>query len=629
MCAINGVLAFDNSQHDVSEFRRIVSRMNNALAHRGPDGEGVFAESCIALGHRRLAILDPTPAGHQPMVSADDRYVLTFNGEIYNYLELMAELRALGCTFRSRSDSEVIIHAFAVWGERCVTRFNGMWAFAIWDRVTHTLFASRDRFGVKPFVYSKKNGVLYFSSEVRGLKSALALNHANLGKLHDYLAFGYRVNDGETFFAGAYELAPAHSMRVAGGRLKVWRYWALPDSECLPMSSIEQAERLRELLTDAVRIRFRSDVPIALLQSGGLDSSVICSIVNREIEAGRLAGGPITAFTAVHPGHRFDETDLVRELTGGMRHVRSVELVPPGEDLAELLPAYVVALQEPQASSTSFAHWVLMQKIKERGIKVVLNGQGADESFAGYGPLIVGYRLLDLLVSRPVQVLGEARAMQQVMDVSAHELILQTLKAVAGRRAASHWRGWVSEGALRVLSGSFRRHGASRLREVPATFAPSNLRRHLQAQLSYYGFNQILSYEDLSSMSQGIEIRSPFVDYRLMEFAFSLPEEEKFSGGLTKRVIRNAFRADLPQSIVSAGKKIGFATPFDQWGGRESFRRFVSDLTDSVDFRSSSLWDPSALSRRLNDSDAFVTAFPSWRFIVAALWLRTNGIQNA
>lgn len=629
MCGINGIVDLDSQRSDPVEAEIVVRRMNDAIAHRGPDGEGTFAEHGVALGHRRLAILDLSPSGHQPMASQDGRYVLTFNGEIYNYLELIPELVAAGCEIRTRSDTEVILHAYALWGESCVSRFNGMWAFAVWDRWERTLFASRDRFGVKPLLFSRADHALVFSSEVAGLKAALPLRTANLGKLYDYLAFGYRVNDGETFWEGVHELAPGHCMRVRDGRVETWPFWRLKAEVDSTGRAEDRIERLRALLSDAVRIRFRSDVPVALLQSGGLDSSIICAIVDREISAGRLSADTVTAFTAVHPGHPYDEAALVRELVRDMDHVRSVEVVPPGDRLGEMLPEYVAALQDPQASATSFAHWVLMRQIAERGVKVVLNGQGADECFAGYGALIAGYRLLDVLLTQPSRARREFRSMRRVMGLSPETMTLQAMKAVAGRRAASRWRSWVSEGASRVLSGDFARQGAGRLREVSVSWSGRNLRQHLESQIAYYGFNQILAYEDQSSMSQGIEMRSPFIDYRLVEFAFGLPDDAKFSDGRTKAILRDAFRAELPASIAEAGRKIGFATPFDQWGETEGFRRFVGDLVSSESFRRCSLWNARALSDRLTARGAAASAFPVWRFIVVALWLRLNAISNA
>jgi asparagine synthase (glutamine-hydrolysing) len=623
MCGINGI--FEVEKGAQSPDPGLIERMNAALVHRGPDGGGAHVEPGAMLGHRRLAILDLSDAGRQPMFSDDGDLVMVFNGEIYNYLELIPELVACGRRMRTRTDSEVVLHAFAQWGDDCVQRFNGMWAFAIWDRRSQRLFASRDRFGVKPFVYTLRDGRLWFSSEVAGLRAVLPLTDANHGKLHDFLAYGYRINDGETFFAGVNELKPGHNLVLQAGAITTHRYWRLPTGQTAPPAA-KQPAQLHELLADAVRLRMRSDVPVAMLQSGGLDSSAICVLVNRDAEDGRLGAEPVTAFTAVHPGHAVDETEPLRALMQRAPHIRSVELVPPGDQLATQMVGYVRAMQEPQASPSSYAHWCLMQAVRAQGIKVVLNGQGADEAFAGYGPLIIGYRMLDVLLGAPRQALAEFAAMSRRSGWRA--LLAQTFKAVLGRRAASAWRGWVSEGGSRVLAPTLRRAHAHRLPEVPMSWSPVNLDRHLRTQLETYGFNQILNYEDYSSMSQGIEIRSPFIDYRMMSFAFALPDQAKFSLGVTKRLIRDTFRALLPATIIDERVKIGFGTPFAEWAATDQFREFVRDVTAWPEFRHCKLWHADKLARMLNDPASVKRGFPVWRYLVTTLWLRENNIKN-
>jgi asparagine synthase (glutamine-hydrolysing) len=627
MCGINGILAPVGSAWPEARLRERVCAMNTALAHRGPDGEGIFSAPGVALGHRRLAILDLSAAGHQPMFNEDGTLALVFNGEIYNYLELIPELLAAGHVFRSHSDSEVILHAYEQWGEDCVQRFNGMWAFALWDSRRARLFLSRDRFGVKPLVYWQRESRLVFSSEAAGILAGETVREAELGKLHSYLAYGYRVNDGRTLFADIRELPPAHNAVWTEGRLHVRRWWNLPE-RAEPPPAAQRQEQFAELLRDAVRLRFRSDVPVALLQSGGLDSSAICAVVNDEIGAGRLGMERVTAFTAVHPGHAFDEAAPVRALMQTCPHVHSVELQPDSQRLAERLPQFVRRMQEPMASATSYSHWCLMQEIHGRGIKVVLNGQGADEALAGYGYYIAGYQLLDTLLSRPQALLGEARALHGRMGLTWGHLVAQTVKAALGRRAASQWRARFTEGAATVLSPAFVAAHGQQDPEVAAVWANQNLQRHLRSQLLRYGFNQILHYEDQSAMSESIEIRSPFVDYRLMEFANALPLQDRFSGGVTKKILRQAFSQRLPASIVDNHVKLGFATPFAEWSAQPSFRQFLQEMVHSAEFKGRRIWDVKRLGPRLLAARPG-DRFPVWRFVNAELWLRAYGIQNA
>jgi asparagine synthase (glutamine-hydrolysing) len=628
MCGINVIFDDAARRAGAAPPSAEIDAMNRALVHRGPDGGGTHLGPGVALGHRRLSIIDLSNAGTQPMYNEDGTLALVFNGEIYNYLELIPELVAAGHVFRSRSDSEVILHAYEQWGEACVQRFNGMWAFALWDVRRQQLFVSRDRLGVKPLCYMEQGTRVLFSSEPAGIRAVVPVHRAQAHKLHAYLAYGYRTQDGHSMFEGIRELPPGHNAVLDAHGLHIRRYWSVPD-ERRAIGAGEAAQQLHELLVDAVRLRFRSDVPVALLQSGGLDSSVICTIVNDEIEAGRLGMTKVAGYTAVHPGHAYDESEAVRALMATCPRVESVELQPSGQDLAEQLPAFIAQMQEPMASATSYAHWCLMRAIHAQGIKVVINGQGSDEALAGYGRYILGYRLLDLLAASPGRAWGEARAMHDRMGFGWAFLAAQTAKAFLGRRAASRWRAHLSEGGARVLDPDWTRHHPARLAEVPGRLADGNLDRHLRSELRHYGFNQILHYEDQSSMSQSVEIRSPFIDYRLMEYAFSLPLERLFSDGITKRVLREAFARRLPASIVDNHRKLGFATPFKEWSAAPGFRSFLAELVASDSFRGRRIWDARRLAPLLLDPNSARRGFPVWRFVNAELWLRHNGITNA
>ncbi len=628
MCGINGVVSRNALGRE--RLTRDIARMNTAIAHRGPDGDGIFSTEQTGLGHVRLAILDLSPAGAQPMALPASGLTLVFNGEIYNYLEIAAELRALGHQFHGHSDTEVLVHAYQQWGEDCVRRFNGMWAFAIWDEARKRLFASRDRLGVKPFVYVDAKEAFYFSSEMAGLRAVLPLHEANEAKLHDYLAYGYRTNNGEGYFKNVFELMPGHNLVWEDGRIHMQRYWALPlpgEGPPLPPAG-ERVEAYAELLRDAVRLRLRSDVPVALLQSGGVDSSVICTIVNDEIAQGRLGVHGVDAYTATYPGEAVDESAAVRTLMARCPNIDSIEITPSGEDLAVEHRSYVRAMQEPKAGPPSFAHWRLMRAIRAQGTKVVINGQGADEALAGYGYYIRGYRLLDLLQRNPAEALREAAAMRAHMGGGVVNQLLQTAKAMAGRRAASHVRSRFVEKASPLLTPEFHRQHDAYLPDLHMSWHGDNLDRHLRSQLQDYGFNQILHYEDLSSMSQGIEIRSPFIDYRLMEFSFALPDEDKFSRGVTKKILRQAFDDRVPHSIIRSGVKIGFGVPIAEWFKRPAMQAYIRSVVASPAFRQRSLWDAGKVARRLQEPVSGGMASAVWRYLMTAVWLEEAGINN-
>lgn len=626
MCGINGIIPVSNSLEDEDSLRRQLRAMNQAIAHRGPDGEGEYIHQGVALGHRRLSILDLSELGAQPMYSQDRTQVLVFNGEIYNYVELKAELARLGRVFHTHSDTEVLLHAYEVWGPQCVERFLGMWAFAIWDTKCRTLFASRDRFGVKPFYFAQTATRFVFSSEIKGIGEAMPLHAANLGKVYEYLAYGYRTNDGETFFEGVSELPPAHNLFIENGIMRVVRYWKLPPQADTQVAESELRERLVGLVEDAVRLRFRSDVPVALLQSGGLDSSIICRVVDDSIEAGQLASPSITAYTGVFPGFEWDESETVRDLISSCHHVQLKEITTSATNLPEQLPDFVRGMGEPLFNTTAFMHYLIMRAIRKDGAKVVINGQGADEAFAGYGHLIAGYRLLDVLLSRPWQVWGQANALRASLPCGFGYLMAQCGKAALGRRRASHMRAAWKEHTFDVLQPAFRRPHDRRLADSAACLSSGNLDQHLRRQIEFYGFNQIMHYEDQSSMLNSVEIRSPFVDHRVMEFAFGLPDQLKFDQGITKRILRESFAARLPHRVLSQ-PKIGFNTPFNQWLQEPSFKAWIVDLSKSASFRQRGIWSADKLQQRFERPEAY-PGFPFWRFINLELWARAYGISN-
>jgi asparagine synthase (glutamine-hydrolysing) len=628
MCGINGIVEFqrDPLQRNDARLHDAINRMNRAVAHRGPDDAGVFVHEGVGLGHRRLSIIDLSANGAQPMCSDDGALALVFNGEIYNYLELRSELVRRGHVFRSQSDSEVILHAYQEYGIECVRAFNGMWAFALYDSGRKTLFASRDRFGVKPFYYLSRPDRLIFSSEIKGILAVNQIREANRCKIYDYLAYGYRTNNAETFFASVLELPPAHNLVIRDGQVAIQRYWTLPD-RMPPKSGASAREELLELLADAIKLRFRSDVPVAMLLSGGLDSTSIVRLADDMIESGALGATRLKAYTASFPGHDEDEAHLVRQFAGTCRHLDLVVITPDAENLVSRIEPFVHGLGEPIFSTTAFAHYMLMGEIRKHGTKVVLNGQGSDEAFAGYGRYIIGYFLLDTLLSRPTALPEQIRLIHAVMGFGYGFILVQFAKALLGRRFASYLRGRFQEGIVGVLAPDFRRAHYRYLDDSLPSATADNLDRHLRNQLLKYGFNQILHYEDHSAMQHSIEIRSPFIDYRLMEFAFSLRDCDKFESGVTKRVLREAFATRLPSAVVQNHRKLGFATPFNAWLREPGMKSFVGDILASNSFNTRAIWNPAKIRARFRGSEQY-HSFPYWRVLNLELWARAYSIDN-
>ncbi|MBX7043150.1 MAG: asparagine synthase (glutamine-hydrolyzing), partial [Ignavibacteria bacterium] len=313
MCGINGILYFNGTESDrPDEFHfSNIRKMNRAISHRGPDGEGVFIDYPVCLGHRRLSIIDLSDAGSQPMFNEDRSLALIYNGEIYNYKELLPDLISKGHRFSSKTDSEVVLHAYEEYGEDCVKLFNGMWAFAICDIRRQRIFASRDRFGVKPFFYYIDNSRFIFSSECKAILSCVPVTAANRRKVFSYLAYGYRLNDGESFFEGIKELLPAHNLTAEQGCVTVSRYWDLPGG--IPEKEAG-ASHVRDLLFDSVALRFRSDVPVSVLLSGGIDSGIIAAVTNELVSTGMISNFSVSSYSAVFPGYEHDESEKIKDI---------------------------------------------------------------------------------------------------------------------------------------------------------------------------------------------------------------------------------------------------------------------------------------------------------------------------
>lgn len=633
MCGINGILSLDaaSGSAQLQRMERQVGTMNDTLIHRGPDGAGVFAKEHIAFGHRRLSILDLSENGAQPMFNEDGSVVIVFNGEIYNYLEIIPDLIKRGHQFRSRSDTEVIIHAYEEYGPDCVKLFNGMWAFALYDFRSKLFFASRDRFGVKPFYYYQDRERLVFSSEIKAILKVVEANQANAGKVFDYLAYGYKTSNGDTFFKDVSELPPATNLIIENGRARFEPYWKLPPSSARFQDRADMAklsEEFLSLLTDAIRLRFRSDVPVGILLSGGLDSTAITRTVDELIESGGLDKTRVRAFSAGFPGHRDDESATVREFIGTCNHVQLQQVYPGGAQLPDLMGKIAYGLGEPVGSATVFAHYSLMKEIRESGTKVVINGQGADEAFCGYDRFFLGFFLLDTLFSLPGKVLPQARAMHRELGYTYPYILSQCVKAMLPRRQASYLRSKYQEGVLGCLAPGFVANNYHYLKnDKSGLFSERNLDGYLRENIQHYGFNQIMHYEDHSSMQHSVEIRSPFVDYRLMEFAFSAPMHAKYDSGVTKKIIRQAFRGRLPVSILENRRKIGFATPFSKWLADPSFAAYVHDVLESNSFGARKIWHAEKLRKVFAAPDAH-PRFPFWRILNMELWARAYGVTG-
>jgi asparagine synthase (glutamine-hydrolysing) len=598
MCGIAGQFCPDGKAPD----NQLLREMSERLIHRGPDSEGTHIAGSIGLAFRRLAIIDLSDEGRQPMTNEDGTLWLVFNGEIYNYVELREDLIKKGHRFHSHSDTEVILHAYEEWGDACLNRFNGLWAFALWDGKQQRLFCARDRLGIKPFYYTQAGGSFLFASEIKAL-----LAHPDAGTrpedltLGTYLAWGVLDHSAKTMFAGILQLEPAHAMVVtAAGAQQPSRYWDVTVNPAIRSGTPddETASRLLAILRDATRIHLRSDVAVGTCLSGGIDSSTLTVLINDLIrdEAPAGVGARQKTFSAVFGDKRFDESRYIDEIVAATG-VDAHRVEPAPGQVWDDIDRLVYLQDEPFGSLSIYAQYCVM-RLAHGNVKVVLDGQGADELLAGYLAYQGSY--LGTLV-----------------------------------RA---FHGWT---ALRELAGSLGHHGGffrSSVRQLLERKKRRNLLKCtaekipryngrldlvLHRELTSTNLPGLLHYEDRNAMGFSIESRVPFLDYRFVEYVASLPLDQKIRRGVTKTALRTAIKGIVPESIRCRMDKMGFVTPEEVWM-REDLRPFVLEVLSSDTFLTRPYWDAEAVIQNyLAFLDGGSSYSPEiWRIVCAELWLR-------
>lgn len=560
MCGLVAMLGLAGRKADAT----ILTRMAQSLAHRGPDDSGLYLDHEVGFGFRRLSILDLSPTGHQPMVSADGQSVIVFNGEIYNYLELRDELRGAGFCFRSTSDTEVLLAAYRHWGPECLTRLNGMWAFVIHDRRRGVLFGARDRFGVKPLFLHRSEDAWLFASEIKAIVgSGLYHRATNWQVAADFLLEGRLDESPATFYAGIEQVPPGSAFELRlDGHWRQWRYWSLPTVEPEPPADVEGA--MAELLEDAVHIRLRSDVPVGVCLSGGLDSTAIICAMARQRAHGDAS--PLLAFCYHEPA--FDERGFIADTlaqTGAL--LRRISLSPAAmwESVAQVLWFQ----DEPIISGAPIAGFHLMKLAKDNGVKVVLNGQGSDEALAGYPSYFDDYWYTLLRSARVTHAWHEIRAFAAVHGTRPARLFLHSLGRFLHHqlRRARPYRSLVGRRTLHRdlhnnwFTPALREHRVARDEGYEEPDLDAVLRRSVErACLPHY-----LRLEDRNSMAHGVEARLPFLDYRLVSLAFRLSADRKMEGVWNKVLLRRSQRGRIPESVRNRVEKMGFPTSLHEY----------------------------------------------------------------
>jgi asparagine synthase (glutamine-hydrolysing) len=617
MCGLCGIVGLGRPAET-----HAVAAMARQLDHRGPDGDGSFADDGVALGFRRLAIIDLSDAGLQPFASDDGALRLMHNGEVYNYRELRRALEAHGHRFRTATDTEVIVRAYEQWGDRCVERFNGMWAFVLWDGSLRRLFCSRDRFGVKPFYYRWDGSRLSFASELKAFRSDPQTSlDANPRAIRDYVEQGYLDHTDETFFAGIHRLPPAHNLVLDEAGLRLERYWQLEPGE-RPQG--DAAEAVRELFLDSIRLHLRSDVPVGTCLSGGLDSSSIVVAVDHLLKTEADVAAPVgdrqKTFTAYFEDAGFDERPFAEAVVDRTR-VEPHWVSFTADDLVGNVERIVESQDEPFGSTSMVAQWYVMRAAKAAGLTVMLDGQGGDEIFAGYHTYFASY-YADLLRSGKLGELGrELGAYRSLHGASAPKLAEMVVRPFLPARLRWAARGR-TRGGTGLLSPGLR--ALAPTGEPNGAIFPDHLRRTLQLILSHRGLPELLRYEDRNSMAHSLEARVPFLDYRLAELLFSLRGGELIERGRTKAILRRALGDLLPPTVRDRVDKLGFVTPEARFM-RSGLGDLAADAFASRSFAERGWVDAPAARRRLERHRAgeLNAGFELWRALNLELWART------
>jgi len=592
----------------------------------------------LALTHRRLSILDLTPTGHQPMCTTDRGCWIVYNGEVYNYLELREELKALGHAFHTQSDTEVMLAAYRQWGRDCLSRFNGMFAFVLFDRARRKLFAARDRFGVKPLYYwVAPDGLIAFASEIKQFSVLPGWRpRINGQRAYDFLNWGLSDHTDETLFEGVYQLRGGEALELdlrgnarhaaSGERLKTFRWYELQPR--LFSGTIEEAgTEFKKLLTDSVRLRLRADVPVGSCLSGGLDSSSIVCVMN-ELLRTHDAHALQKTFSACSTVKRFDEREFIEEVvcgTGTDAHY----VYPRIDELFGVLDRITWHQDEPFGSTSIYAQWHVFKLAAGEKVKVMLDGQGADEQLAGYHnyfaprfggllrglcwPTLWGEMQATKSLHGYTRIWGLKHALNNVLP----EVLRQPLRRLAGKPGnAVPWLDMSLLGA--VSRDPFLKAGTAKAASVQAMS---------RSQLTATSLPMLLHWEDRDSMAHSIEARVPFLDYRLVEFVLGLPDDYKIAGGETKRAMREGMRGVLPERVRTRVDKMGFVTPEEVWLREDSPDLFRKALREAVDVSAGIIKDETLalLEQTIAGKQPF--SFLIWRLISFGAWMRVFSLR--
>ncbi|HMQ99978.1 MAG TPA: asparagine synthase (glutamine-hydrolyzing) [Ignavibacteria bacterium] len=551
MCGISGIFNFNGAPVD----RAQVSEMNRIILHRGPDGNGVYVEGNVGIGSTRLAIIDLREISNMPLYDTDNRYVIVFNGEIYNYIEVGNELKKKGYRFHTDSDTEVIINAYKEWGEDCLHKLNGMWAFAIWDKQEKTLFCARDRFGIKPLYFYKDDTKLIFGSEIKQILSFGIDKSVNDSTIYDYLVFNFIDHTENTFYKNITKVQAGHKFTIKNNEFKLSRWYNLPNTGFM-QDTTNLYKDFYDLLYDSVRIHLRSDVEVGSCLSGGLDSSAIVCIMHDILHN---EGKPEIqkTFTACYDDPLIDERPYVEEV---IRQTNSTKyyLFPDVNGFLNDIDRMTYHQDEPYTGATVFAQWSVFKKIHETGIKVVLDGQGSDEILLGYFSFFPFHLKRNLL--NPFKFISEFVNGVKTSNLGYNKFMQNLIYFNTGSVRYRHVLKNSSAFAQREFVSSHNRRDV-----FNEMIAATGLEANRLSNLWNISIPSLLRYEDRNSGAFSVEARIPFLDYRLVEFIFTIPLDKLIQKGWTKSVLRKSLKGKIPEDIRMRKGKLAFSVPQKKW----------------------------------------------------------------
>lgn len=611
MCGINGRINFQNRNYSDADIRPMMDKMH----HRGPDDTGTYFAPGLSFGFVRLSIIDLSPAGHQPFQSPDNRYTMVFNGEIFNYVELREELTSLGHEFLTKTDTEVLLHAYMEWGEEMLPKLNGMWALAIHDREKNEIFGARDRYGIKPYYYSIIDNELIFSSEIQSiLEVSPKKKEAEESVLLDYLLFNRTEQSENTFFKGIHKLMHGHcfTLRLNSSEKPVLNpvKWYDIEKEVAKAKGFEKAESYREAFNEAVKLRLRSDVPLGVCLSGGLDSSAIASVIMDDF--GKL---DLNTFSAVYDASfSGDESKFIKlyEDKPGDRHY----ITPSAESLLEDLDRFVECHGEPLPSTGPYAQFKVME-LAHKNVVVTIDGQGADEQLAGYH-YFFGFYYKDLLKRGKI-----GRLLKEMLAYTRIHKSLFAFKTFAFFLLPAGLRIKLKANNLSYLNKGFVQKYGGQSVVADNLYGSGSLRASLLNHFEYK-LEHLLKWEDRNSMYFSLEARVPFLDYRLVERTLATQSDEIIKNGWTKHILRESMKNALPEAIRMRVDKNGFMTPQDEWFRTPKWQEKIRSIIESDSFAKRGLFNVDSVQSlyRSHLKGEIQIAKEIWKWVHTELWLR-------